>query len=382
MIKQISILGSTGSIGVSSLDVCRNHPDRFQVCGLAAGRNIEMLVKQIEEFHPRLVSVQSEHDYHLLKSRIPAGTEVMFGEEGAVAVATLNEVDVVISAIVGAAGLAPTLKAIEAGKNIGLANKESMVIAGEIMSRKAREHNVKILPVDSEHSAIFQCLNGESIEDVQNLILTASGGPFLNKPHHEFSSITKDQALKHPNWSMGAKITIDSASMMNKGLEVMEAHWLFNMPVSKIRVVVHPQSIIHSMVEFVDGSVMSQMGEPDMRVPIAYALSYPRRIYTGVKSLHLPDRETLTFYEPDLEKFRCLKLAFDVAKSGKSFAPVLNAANEVAVASFLNDRIHFIQIPEILDECLQQHDSFELDSLNDVIAADQWARNFVEKRVG
>lgn len=382
MIKQISILGSTGSIGVSTLDVCRKHPDRFQVCGLAAGRNTSLLIQQIQEFKPRLVSVQSEADYRALKDQMPKGVEILFGTEGAEAVATLSEVDVVISAIVGAAGLSPTLKAIEAGKNIGLANKESMVIAGEIMSQKALEHQVKILPVDSEHSAIFQCLNGESVEDIEALILTASGGPFLNRPKADFATITKEQALKHPNWSMGAKITIDSASMMNKGLEVMEAHWLFRMPVNKIKVVVHPQSIIHSMVEFVDGSVMSQMGEPDMRVPISYALSYPRRIATGVKSLHLPDRETLTFYEPDFDKFGCLKLAFDVARHGRSFAPVLNAANEVAVDSFLRDRIGFLQISEILDECLQQHDPFELKTLHDVIQADQWARNFVEKRVG
>lgn len=381
MVKTISILGSTGSIGVSSLDICRQHPDKFKVAGLAAGRNVDLLLQQAKEFKPRLVSLASEEEWKKIKGQLPENTEVMLGNAGAEAVASLSEVDVVISAIVGAAGLAPTLKAIESGKTIGLANKESMVIAGEIMSQKAVDHKVDILPVDSEHSAIFQCLNGESIDDVKNLILTASGGPFLHKPASEFTSITKEQALKHPNWDMGAKITIDSASMMNKGLEVMEAHWLFRMPVDRIQVVVHPQSIIHSMVEFVDGSVMSQMGEPDMRVPIAYALSYPRRIPTQVKTLDLPAREKLTFYKPDLEKFHCLKLAFDVARSGQSYAPVLNAANEVAVDGFLKDRLAFHQISQVLDDCLQEHKPFDLNSLGDVLQADQWARAFVENRV-
>lgn len=376
MKKKISILGSTGSIGVSTLDICRQHTDRFQVVALCAGTNIDVLAKQISEFRPKLVSVRSETEVELLKRRVPPGTEILCGVSGAEAVASHADAEVVISAIVGAAGLKPTLAAIEAGKTIGLANKESMVVAGEIMSQHARDRGVKILPVDSEHSAIFQCLNGESVEDVARLILTASGGPFLTTPKEDFKNITKAQALKHPNWDMGAKITIDSATMMNKGLEVMEARWLFDTPVEKISVVVHPQSIIHSMVEFIDGSVMSQMGEPDMRVPIAYALSYPRRITTNVKKLDLPAREKLTFFAPDLEKFRCLAIGFEVARQGKSYAPVLNAANEVVVDAFLKDRICFEQIASLLDECLQKHKPFELTSIEAVIAADLWAREF------
>ncbi len=379
--KKISVLGSTGSVGLSTLDVCRQHPDKFKVVGLAAGRNLDVLLKQVLEFKPELVSVQSEKSYHELLPNIPKTTALQWGAEGVDNVATLPAADLVVSAIVGAAGLEPTLKAIEAGKTIGLANKESMVIAGEIMSARARAKGIKILPIDSEHSAIFQCLNGEHKEDVKHLILTASGGPFLHKPESEFAKIKKEEALKHPNWDMGAKITVDSASMMNKGLEVMEAHWLFDVLVSQVKVVIHPQSVIHSMVEFVDGSVMAQMGEPDMRVPIAYALSYPRRISTNVKPLHLPEREKITFYEPDLQKFRCLKIAFDVARSGKSYAPVLNAANEIAVDGFLTDKIGFVQIGELIDRCIQKHVPHDLRSIEDVLAADQWARAFVGELV-
>ncbi|HLD44714.1 MAG TPA: 1-deoxy-D-xylulose-5-phosphate reductoisomerase, partial [bacterium] len=333
--KKISLLGSTGSIGVSTLDLARQHPDRFQILALAAGSNTRLLLEQIAEFRPRLVSVKSKQDYEEIKAQLSCDTEIFYGDDGAQRVATAEGADLVVSAIVGAAGLKPTLAAIEAGKDVCLANKESMVIAGEIMSQKARQNRVRILPVDSEHSAIFQCLNGEHPDDVDKLILTASGGPFWNLPQSAFIHITREQALKHPNWDMGAKITIDSATMMNKGLEVMEAHWLFGMPVAKINVVVHPQSIIHSMVQFVDGSVMAQMGSPDMRVPIAYALMYPRRITTGVKTLDLPKIEKLSFFEPDLEKFSCLRLAFDVARKGLSYPAVLNAANEVAVDAFL-----------------------------------------------
>jgi len=379
--KKISILGSTGSIGTSTLDICRQHKDKFEVVGLSAGNNTGLLLKQIEEFEPEVVSVSSEEAAQVLSKSVPSSVSVLVGTPGAVAVATHDDIDLVISAIVGAAGLEPTLQAIESGKDIGLANKESMVIAGEIMSQRALQKNVKILPVDSEHSAIFQCLNGEHVDDIKRLVLTASGGPFLHKSKSEFENITKEEALKHPNWDMGAKITIDSASMMNKGLEVMEAHWLFNISVDKISVVVHPQSIVHSMVEFLDGSVMAQLGEPDMRVPIAYALSYPRRISTNVKSVNLPEREKLTFFEPDFEKFRCLKLAYQVARDGRSYAPVLNAANEIVVDEFLNDRLQFVRIPQVLDDCLQKHDPFDLNSIGDVLAADKWARQYTNERV-
>lgn len=378
MQRKITILGSTGSIGVSTLDVCRQHKQAFEVVALTAGKNIELLIQQIQEFKPKIVSLQEESDYQKIKLNLPRGVEVFFGEDGACRVAQFSEADLVISAIVGAAGLRPTLKAIEAKKTIGLANKESMVIAGEIMSKLAQKNSVAILPIDSEHSAIFQCLNGESVDDVQRLILTASGGPFLHTSETEFVNITKRDALNHPNWDMGAKVTIDSATMMNKGLEVMEARHLFDLSVDKIAVVVHPQSVIHSMVEFVDSSVMAQLGEPDMKVPIAYALSYPRRVVTNVKKLNLPQREKLTFFEPDLKKFPCLKLAFDVAKKGRSYPAVLNAANEVAVDWFLSDKIQFIDISRIVTECIQKHEPFDLMTLDDVFEADRWARNYCE----
>lgn len=374
--KNISILGSTGSVGVSALDVCRRHPDRFRVVALAAGQNGEALLQQTLEFQPDLVSVNSAEQYNFLKSRIPAHTQLLCGNEGLTAIATCPQAHVVLSAIVGAAGLKPTMAAISAGKSVALANKESMVIAGELMSALARKQGVQILPVDSEHSAIFQCLNGESINDVVNLTLTASGGPFFQTPAQDFAHITKAQALKHPNWDMGAKITIDSATMMNKGLEIIEAHYLFNMPIEKIKVVVHPQSTIHSLVEFVDGSVMAQMGEPDMRVPIAYALSYPRRIATGTKALSLPNKQQLTFFEPDFEKFKCLRLAREVARQGGSYCAVLNAANEVAVDLFLKDRIPFIAIASLVEKTLDTHQSFRVECLDDVFKADSWARAF------
>ena len=374
MKKRLAILGSTGSIGTSCLDICRQHPDKFEVVSLAAGRNTDVLLAQAKEFLPQVVSVQSEQDAQKIRPHLPAQVRLAIGLEGAEEVATLPNVDLVVSAIVGAAGLLPTMKAIAAGKTIALANKESMVVAGAIMSGLARERGVKILPVDSEHSAIFQCLNGEHGDDVMRLVLTASGGPFFNTPHTDFPKITKAQALKHPNWDMGAKITIDSATMMNKGLEVIEAHYLFAMPVEKIAINVHPQSIIHSMVEFIDGSVIAQLGEPDMRAPIAYALHHPRRLTTNTRRLSLPDRQTLTFFVPDFERFPALKLAFEVARLGKSYAPVLNAANEVAVADFLADRIHFMDIPVVVEKTLESHTPFPLQSIEDVLQVDAWAR--------
>lgn len=373
-IKNISILGSTGSIGTSCLDICRQHPDKFKVVALAAGRNVKILLQQAHEFEPELLSVTSKEDADWLRPQLPGTLNILHGEEGALAVAGFEVADLVVSAFVGAAGLLPTMRAISCKKIVALANKESMVVAGSLMSDLARVHGVKILPVDSEHSAIFQCLNGEHPEDIKRLVLTASGGPFLHKPAREFTTITKEQALKHPNWNMGAKITIDSATMMNKGLEVIEARYLFDMPVEKIAVNVHPQSIVHSMVEFVDGSVMAQMGEPDMRAPIAYALSYPRRITTNTKILNLPEHEKLTFYPPDLEKFGCLKMAFEVGRLEKSYPPVLNAANEVAVGEFLREKITFLQIERVVEKTLESHSGFPLQSIEDVLEADRWAR--------
>ena len=389
MIKNISILGSTGSIGVSTIDLVRRHPDKFRVIGLAAGGNLKLLAEQVRALKPKMVSVNEGDTIFQKITYVDAlkellkgiDVEIVSGVEGACNVASLPEVDLVISAIVGAAGLLPTLRAIESGKTIGLANKESMVIAGELMRQKANQHQAQILPVDSEHSAIFQCLQGNRREDVQRLILTASGGPFLHKPVSEFGSITKAEALRHPNWSMGEKITIDSATMMNKGLEVMEARWLFDLAVEKVDVCIHPQSIVHSMVEYKDGSVMAQLGVPDMKVPIAYALSYPERIETGVASLNLFEKKELTFFEPDFEKFRCLKLAYDVGRKGGTYPAVLNAANEIVVDSFLKGTLKFLEIPKIIEAVLEKHQSQSANSLENILLADQWARDLAIKLV-
>lgn len=380
MTKKISILGSTGSIGLSTIDLVDRHPDKYEVVGLAAGSNIDVLKSQIEKLKPQLVSVKSEDDLQKLRTLVGSNTvEIMHGTEGARAVAALNDAEMVVSAIVGAAGLLPTLEAIQKGKTIGLANKESMVIAGELMRKEAAKNKVTILPVDSEHSALFQCLEGHRIKDIHRLILTASGGPFLHKPKEDFNQITVQEALKHPNWDMGAKITIDSATMMNKGLEVMEARWLFDLPVEKIDICVHPQSIIHSMVEYIDGSVISQMGVPDMKVPIAYALSYPERIETGVPFLNLFEQRELTFFEPDFKKFPCLQIAYDVAKKGKTYPAVLNAANEEVVDAFLKEKISFVSIPGYIDQTIQAHKAFDVKSLEDILEADRWAREFTRK---
>src|SRR3990167_4314798 len=373
--KKISILGSTGSVGVSTIDLILRHPDRFEVVGLAAGSNIKELERQIQKLKPKVVSVRSEATAKELRNLVGRNlVEIVHGVEGALQVAGMQDADMVISAIVGAAGLLPTLQAIQHGKTIGLANKESMVIAGELMRREASKKAVAILPVDSEHSALFQCLEGHRRADIKRLILPASGGPFLHKPMEEFDKISVSQALKHPNWSMGTKITIDSATMMNKGLEVMEARWLFDMPAEKIDVVIHPQSVIHSLVEFIDGSVLAQLGVPDMRVPIAYALSYPERIETGVASLNLAQTARLDFFEPDLVRFPSLKIAFDVARKGRTYPAVLNAVNEVAVDAFLKKKISFQRIFQTIDTVVSGHSPRPLSSLEDVLEADRWGR--------
>lgn len=377
--KKISILGSTGSIGTSTLDVVRNNPEDFQVVALALGRNLEEAARQVEEFRPQMVSVSRSEDMELLRGLVKFDVEISSGAAGAEAVASHPEADYVLSAIVGAAGLTPTLAAIRAGKTIGLANKETMVVAGEFMNAEAKAAGVKILPVDSEHSAIFQCLNGEDSDEVRRLILTASGGPFLHKSKEEFSGITVEQALKHPNWDMGAKITIDSSTLMNKGLELIEARWLFDVAPERLDVNVHPQSIIHSMVEFQDGSVMAQLGIPDMRIPIAYAMSYPRRLPNCLPALDLTRIGELTFFKPDEDKFRCLYLAKQVLQEGGTLPAVLNAANEVAVEKFLNKEIAYLQIPQVVEETLNSHRSKTPKSLKDIMEADQWARSHARK---
>lgn len=382
MTKKITILGSTGSVGLSTLEIVRLHPDRFRVVGLVAGENVELLSRQVREFNPLVVSLKSAEGAKRLKTLLGAHpVEILSGDGASCSVACLEEADMVVSAIVGAAGLMPTLEAIRKAKVVGLANKESMVIAGELMRREADRSGTKVLPIDSEHSALFQCLEGHRREDVRKLILTASGGPFLHKPLEEFASITVEEALKHPNWDMGDKITIDSATMMNKGLEVMEARWLFDLPVTQIEVCVHPQSVVHSMVEYVDGSVMAQLGVPDMRVPIAYAMSYPERIETGAATLDLFKTRELNFYAPDLIKFPCLKTAFEVARLEKTYPAVLNASNEVAVDAFLKGYVGFNAIHDVVSKTLDTHRAYEVRELGDILEADRWARETTHQSI-
>jgi 1-deoxy-D-xylulose-5-phosphate reductoisomerase len=380
--RSLSILGSTGSIGLSTLDVVRQHPEKFSISGLAAGKDVVTLAKQIKEFRPAAVSVMDADTADRLKTLLgDYQPNILYGIEGTTAVATVEEADMVVSAIVGAAGLIPTVNAIKAGKHIALANKETLVVAGELVSDLVKKHNVQLLPVDSEHSAIFQSLQGHRMEDVVRIILTASGGPFRKTSAEELKQVGLEQALKHPQWTMGAKITIDSATMMNKGLEVIEAHWLFSMPAEKIGVVVHPQSIIHSMVEYIDGCVMAQLGAPDMRAPIAYALSWPERCESGIQKLDLTKIGTLTFEEPDMERFPALRLAFEALKAGKTYPAVLNAANEIAVAAFLDKKIRFIEIAETVDKTMQAHEAYTPVELEDYLQADHWARETAKKLI-
>jgi 1-deoxy-D-xylulose-5-phosphate reductoisomerase len=373
----IAILGSTGSIGRSSLDVIEAHPDRFRVTYLTAHRNIEVLSEQVRRFKPRAVVVADPELAGQLRGRFDGTTEVLCGSQALLDVVTRPDVDIVISALVGFAGLHPTLRAIEAGKDIALANKETLVVGGEIVMQKVREHKVRLLPVDSEHSAILQCLQGEDIHSVSRLILTASGGPFLNTPRAEMDAITPARALKHPTWTMGSKITIDSATLMNKGLEVIEAHWLFGLPAERIEVIVHPQSIIHSMVEFMDGSVKAQLGIPDMKLPIQYALTYPERPPSAFQRVDFAALGQLTFQSPDMERFPCLSLAFRAMREGGTTPAVLNAANESAVQLFLEGRIGFTAIPELIAHAMDMLPSNGALTLESIDRADRDARALV-----
>jgi len=374
--KQLSILGSTGSIGVSTLEIVASYPERFKVVALTAGKNLELFVRQIRQFSPRIAAVASREDVPRLKEMC-AGlpVEILGGVEGLIAAATADETDMVVAAIVGAAGLAPTAAAVRAGKDIALANKETLVTAGHLFMEMVKQYGVKLYPVDSEHSAVFQSIEGHRSQDITKIILTASGGPFRNSPMEQLAHVTVRDALNHPNWSMGRKITIDSATMMNKGLEVLEARWLFDAPVDKIEVNIHPQSIIHSMVEYVDGCVIAQLGTPDMKAPIAYALSYPERIATGIQPLDLTTFSGLTFFAPDLDKFRCLGLAYRSIKDGESMPAVMNAANEIAVDAFLNGRIAFLQIAEVIERTMDAHQAHALKSIDEVLLADAWGRD-------
>ncbi|HPC73363.1 MAG TPA: 1-deoxy-D-xylulose-5-phosphate reductoisomerase [Syntrophales bacterium] len=374
--KKISVLGSTGSIGVSALEVIEQNPSSIGVLGLAGGRNVERLRAQIEKFRPVAVAVMDEDHAVQLKNRLgPSNrTSVLWGMEGYREVATLPGTSMVVSAIVGAAGLLPTVDAIEAGKDIALANKETMVMAGRIVTEKARSRGVRILPVDSEHSAVFQCLQGQRREAVQKIILTASGGPFLKWPLEKLADVTVDDALRHPNWVMGKKITIDSASMMNKGLEVIEAQWLFDADIDTIEILIHPQSIVHSMVEYTDGSVIAQLGVPDMKGPISYALFHPGRCPGGLTRLDLTAIARLEFFPPDFERFPCLRLAYEAGRTGGTLPAVMNAANEVAVSAFIEQEIHFTDIPAVIGKTMALHGVKEAASIGDVLEADRWAR--------
>jgi len=375
--KNISILGSTGSIGVSTLDVIVKNPSRFRVLALSAGKNLKLLKDQIDLFGPKAVSVLDEYCADQLVDMLgdSPGTKVLWGDDGYREIASFKEADMVVSAIVGAAGLLPTVEAINAGKDVALANKETMVMAGSLVVEKAKTMGVNILPVDSEHGAIFQCLQGQNREDVRKIILTASGGPFFHLSREKLKEVTLADALKHPNWEMGQKITIDSASMMNKGLEVIEAKWFFDVDVDKVDVLIHPQSIVHSMVEYNDGSVIAQLGVPDMKAPIAYALSYPERLSDVISTLDLCEVGRLEFFPPDFDKFKNLKLAYLAMRKGGTMPAVLNAANEVAVEAFVAGTIGFIDMPDVFEETIGSHKPIEPLSISDVLEADRWGRH-------
>jgi 1-deoxy-D-xylulose-5-phosphate reductoisomerase len=381
--KKIAILGSTGSIGINALNVIEKNPERFKIVALAAGQNINLINKQIEKFKPKFVALKDKENAFKLGKILKKNKniKILYGEEGLNEIASCDAADIVLSAIAGAAGLMPTLAAIEAGKDIALANKETMVIAGEVVTKRAKKRRIRILPVDSEHSAIFQCLAGQEKNNLKRIILTASGGPFLNYTKEQLTGVTLRQALRHPKWRMGKKITIDSASLMNKGLEVIEARWLFNLEYNNIDVLIHPQSIVHSMIEFVDGSVLAQMGIPDMRIPIAYALTYPERAKNDLPSLNLLEVGKLEFYKPDVKKFPCLGLAYNAGRLGGTNPAVLNAANEIAVDAYIKGKIKFIDIPKISEKVLAAHNSVKNPSVEEIIRADHWARNKANQNI-
>lgn len=373
--KKIAVIGSTGSIGTQTLDVVMQHPEQFEITGLAAGSNVELFVEQVKRFRPKKASITSKESADQIRPFLPQEVELYYGEEGLVEIAAGTDAETVVTAIVGSAGLPATLAAISEGKTIALANKETLVTAGHLVTDLAKKNGVAILPVDSEHSAIFQCLNGEKMEDVLQITLTASGGSFRDLTRDQLQYVTVEDALKHPNWSMGAKITIDSATMVNKGLEVIEAHWLFGLGFEQIDVLLHPESIVHSFVEYRDSSVIAQLGSPDMRVPIQYALTYPQRWSSPAKRLSLAEVGKLHFREMDMERFPCLRLAFECGKIGGTAPTVYNAANEIAVSRFLNKEISFLQIEHIIETALAQHNVLANPDLDTIKEADRWARS-------
>lgn len=380
--KRIAILGSTGSIGTQALEVIAAHPDQFEVEVLTARNNTKLLIEQALKFHPNAVVIENEANYETVKSALNSkDIKVFCGTEAVASVTQMDSIDLVLTALVGFSGTIPTLKAIEAGKNIALANKETLVVAGALVTQKAREHGIDIYPVDSEHSAIFQCLAGELNNPVEKIILTASGGPFRGKKKEELKKVTRDQALKHPNWSMGAKVTIDSASLMNKGLEVIEARWLFGLPPEKIEVVVHPQSIIHSMVQFEDGSIKAQLGLPDMRLPIQYAMTFPKRLHSEFPRFNFSAYPSLTFERPDTETFRNLALAFEALRKGGNMPCIMNAANEIAVQEFLSGQIGFLAMSDMVEKTMQKVSWMAQPTVEDYLATDREARIIAAEQV-
>ena len=378
--KQIAILGSTGSIGTQTLDVVRQHPSEFSVYALSAHRSLDLLIQQALEFNPAVVCIADEHLYQPLREALSdLPIKVMAGEQAIAEMVTMPAIDVVVAAMVGYAGLRPTIEAIKAKKTIALANKETLVVAGEIICRLSKRHQVSILPVDSEHSAIFQCLVGEDMHSVEKLLLTASGGPFRTFTYEQMQHVTAAQALQHPNWEMGAKITIDSASMMNKGFEVIEARWLFDIPVEKIQVLVHPQSVIHSAVQFVDGSVKAQLGTPDMRIPIQYALTYPARWLSDVPRLDLFAVKQLTFEEPDMQRFPNLRLAYEAMEKGGNMPCILNAANEVVNLAFREGKCGFLQMSEVIEQTMGTTSFITDPTYEDYVQTDKEARKIAKE---
>ncbi|MGE5443952.1 MAG: 1-deoxy-D-xylulose-5-phosphate reductoisomerase [Ignavibacteriales bacterium] len=380
--KSISVLGSTGSIGSQTLEVVSQFSDKFRVVGLCAGKNINVLRNQILKFKPQVISVQNEKDAAMLSTELRSeSVEVLWGEKGSESVAAHPEADLVVSAMVGASGLKSTLSAVKSGKNIALANKESLVMAGKVLIGESLKHNVKVLPIDSEHSALFQALGTNKKEFVKRLILTASGGPFFKFPKEKLRSVTVEMALSHPTWKMGKKITIDSATLMNKGLEVIEANWLFGIPPERISVWIHPQSIVHSMVEYIDGSVIAQMSIPDMRIPISYALSYPERIQMDRNENFSGAFGHLTFEEADLERFPALCLSYRAIEEGGTMPAVMNAANEIAVGAFLEERLKFMEILKVVNRVMEMHKTLPGDALEEILESDAWARRTAESLI-
>ncbi len=379
-IKNISILGSTGSIGTQALEVVRANPNRYRVNALTAQNNAELLIQQALEFQPEIVVITADEHYQKVKAALPQ-TQVLSGEDALIAAVQLPQTQLVLTAIMGSVGLKPTIAAITAKKDIGLANKETLVVAGDLVMQLAAQHGVKIIPVDSEHSAIFQCLVGEEENPIEKIFLTASGGPFRGKDLSFLANVTKNEALKHPNWTMGAKITIDSASLMNKGLEAIEAKWLFGLATEQIEVVVHPQSIIHSMVQFTDGSIKAQMGLPDMKLPIHYALAYPQRLPTDFKRFNFLNYPELTFGQADTKSFRNLELAFIAMRKGGNMPCILNAANEVVVEAFLKDKIGFLQMSEVIETCMAEIGFIATPTLDNYLETDKQTRIFASRQV-